>query len=126
MHLVTFERREAQAERKSESRRSGTLGDAALGFEALEGTAPGARRLGAILTEGSLIEPDSLLLRVRQGDSNRSGAAPRDSSQTLADVERNAIERALAETKGNRKQAAELLGIGLRTLYDKLKKYELS
>jgi DNA-binding NtrC family response regulator len=42
---------------------------------------------------------------------------------TMADVERAAIEAALRETKGNRRKAAELLGIGERTLYRKLKEY---
>lgn len=44
---------------------------------------------------------------------------------SLADLERDAIARALAVTGGNRKDAAERLGIGLRTLYDKLKRYRL-
>jgi DNA-binding NtrC family response regulator len=44
---------------------------------------------------------------------------------TMADVERAAIEAALRETKGNRRKAAELLGIGERTLYRKLKEYAL-
>jgi len=41
-------------------------------------------------------------------------------------VERDAIARTLAEVGGNRRQAAERLGIGLRTLYEKLKRYGLS
>jgi two-component system response regulator FlrC len=45
---------------------------------------------------------------------------------TLKQLEREAIKRALAATDGHRKQAAERLGIGLRTLYDKLKEYGLS
>jgi DNA-binding NtrC family response regulator len=44
---------------------------------------------------------------------------------TMADVERATIEAALRETKGNRRKAAELLGIGERTLYRKLKEYAL-
>ncbi|UCD23527.1 MAG: sigma-54-dependent Fis family transcriptional regulator [Gemmatimonadota bacterium] len=44
---------------------------------------------------------------------------------TMADVERAAIEAALRETRGNRRRAAEKLGIGERTLYRKLKDYEL-
>jgi DNA-binding NtrC family response regulator len=43
----------------------------------------------------------------------------------MADVERAAIEAALKETKGNRRKAAENLGIGERTLYRKIKEYEL-
>src|SRR5712691_3958340 len=44
---------------------------------------------------------------------------------TMADVERAAIEAALRETQGNRRKAAEILGIGERTLYRKLKAYQL-
>jgi DNA-binding NtrC family response regulator len=44
---------------------------------------------------------------------------------TMADIERAAIEAALKETRGNRRQAAELLGIGERTLYRKLREYQL-
>ena len=42
---------------------------------------------------------------------------------SLEDIEREAIERALAAVGGNRRAAADRLGIGLRTLYDKLKQY---
>jgi len=42
---------------------------------------------------------------------------------TLEDLEREAIKRALAATGGHRKNAAARLGIGLRTLYEKLKAY---
>src|SRR3989454_610659 len=45
---------------------------------------------------------------------------------TMADVERAAIEAALRQTKGNRRKAAEVLGIGERTLYRKLKEYALA
>ena len=43
----------------------------------------------------------------------------------MADVERAVIEAALKETKGNRRRAAEMLGIGERTLYRKIKEYRL-
>jgi DNA-binding NtrC family response regulator len=35
------------------------------------------------------------------------------------------IEAALKETRGNRRRAAELLGIGERTLYRKIKEYRM-
>jgi DNA-binding NtrC family response regulator len=44
---------------------------------------------------------------------------------TMADVERATIEAALHEHKGNRRRAAEVLGIGERTLYRKIKAYHL-
>jgi DNA-binding NtrC family response regulator len=46
-------------------------------------------------------------------------------SATMEDMERALIEQVLAETGGNRKEAARRLGIGERTLYRKLNKYDL-
>jgi DNA-binding NtrC family response regulator len=43
---------------------------------------------------------------------------------TMAEIERQAIEGALRDTGGNRRKAAELLGIGERTLYRKIRGYE--
>jgi DNA-binding NtrC family response regulator len=43
---------------------------------------------------------------------------------TMAEIERVAIQTALRDTGGNRRKAAELLGIGERTLYRKLREYE--
>ncbi len=45
---------------------------------------------------------------------------------TMAEVERAAIEATLKETHGNRRKAADVLGIGERTLYRKLKEYQLA
>jgi len=44
---------------------------------------------------------------------------------TIEEMERQAIQAALSEVHGNRRKAAELLGIGERTLYRKISKYEL-
>ena len=44
---------------------------------------------------------------------------------TLADLEKNAITAALREVAGNRRKAAEMLGMGERTLYRKIKEYDL-
>ncbi|MCP3981646.1 MAG: sigma-54-dependent Fis family transcriptional regulator [bacterium] len=45
---------------------------------------------------------------------------------TMGEIERLAILRALEKTDGNRTQAAEMLGIGLRTLQRKLKEYRIA
>ena len=45
---------------------------------------------------------------------------------SLKDLEREAIRQALLATGGHRKKTAERLGIGLRTLYEKLKEYDLN
>jgi transcriptional regulator of acetoin/glycerol metabolism len=61
-----------------------------------------------------------------------SGAAPAGNGEPvpivqpvipLAEMERQAIIRALEYTKGDRVMAAHLLGIGRTTLYRKLKEY---
>jgi DNA-binding NtrC family response regulator len=44
---------------------------------------------------------------------------------SMADVERAAIEVALRDTRGNRRRAAEMLQIGERTLYRKLREYQM-
>ena len=54
------------------------------------------------------------------------GAVIYRAGMTMADVERAAIEAALKDTRGNRRKAAEVLGIGERTLYRKLKEYQLA
>jgi len=51
-------------------------------------------------------------------------AEPR-ATRTAADHEKEAIRKALAESGGNRRRAAEILEIGERTLYRKIKKYGL-
>ncbi|HTJ84813.1 MAG TPA: sigma-54 dependent transcriptional regulator, partial [Polyangiaceae bacterium] len=55
--------------------------------------------------------------------ADASNAAENVGGGSLEDLEKVAIERALASVSGNRRQAADKLGIGLRTLYDKLKRY---
>src|SRR5881409_836456 len=50
---------------------------------------------------------------------------PRSGVQTLDDLERTAILQALAECHGNKKKAAELLGIQRPTLYNKMKRYAI-
>jgi two-component system NtrC family response regulator len=52
-------------------------------------------------------------------------ALPRSGVQSLDDLERTAILQALAECRGNKKKAAELLGIQRPTLYNKIKRYAI-
>ena len=44
---------------------------------------------------------------------------------TLSDMERAAITATLRDLKGNRRRAAAALGMGERTLYRKIKEYEI-
>jgi DNA-binding NtrC family response regulator len=52
-------------------------------------------------------------------------ALPRSGVQSLDELERSAILQALAECRGNKKKAAELLGIQRPTLYNKMKRYAI-
>ncbi len=54
------------------------------------------------------------------------GAPAGGEGLTMEEIERRAILNALERTGGNRTQAAEMLGIGLRTLQRKLKEYRLA
>ena len=47
------------------------------------------------------------------------------SAQNLNDLERNAILQALAQCHGNKKKAAQVLGIQRPTLYNKMKRYAI-
>jgi DNA-binding NtrC family response regulator len=53
------------------------------------------------------------------------GVPARQGVQSLDDVERETILQALAQCHGNKKKAAELLGIQRPTLYNKMKRYAI-
>jgi transcriptional regulator with PAS, ATPase and Fis domain len=50
---------------------------------------------------------------------------PERTELTLEKIEREAIQRALRQSGGNRRKASEMLGISERTLYRKIKEYGL-
>jgi two-component system response regulator HydG len=50
---------------------------------------------------------------------------PRALNMTLREIEKLAIQHALAQHGGNREKAAKQLGIGARTLYRKIKEYDV-
>jgi DNA-binding NtrC family response regulator len=60
------------------------------------------------------------------GFEGPAATGPSDQPMTMDEIERRAILDALQKTGGNRTQAAEMLGIGLRTLQRKLKEYRLA
>jgi two-component system, NtrC family, response regulator AtoC len=75
----------------------------------------------AILCDGPTIRPEHLMLDLAGGGLPTATAEPR----SLQDIERDAIAAALRAEGGNRKRAAARLGIGVRTVYDKIKQYGL-
>jgi DNA-binding NtrC family response regulator len=60
------------------------------------------------------------------GKTGGAGWAAPVEGLTMEEIERRAILGALERTGGNRTQAAEMLGIGLRTLQRKLKEYRVA
>jgi DNA-binding NtrC family response regulator len=87
-----------------------------------------------VLQGGGVVEPEHLPDRVR--DAARTGAAEAgpvlvavgdgvDMREQIADVERAAIEAALAASGGNQTRAAARLGISRRALIYKMEKHGL-
>ena len=77
----------------------------------------------AILSDGDVIVLDG---DGYDGDVHETHLGARLSAPTLEQAESEAIRWALERHEGNRRRAAEHLGMGLRTLYEKLKRYGLS
>ncbi len=73
-----------------------------------------------ILCDGPFLDAPSLPLELQRSSSNTSTSPVYD----LEHVEREHIRRVLQHTGGNKTLAATLLGIGITTLYAKLKKWE--
>lgn len=73
--------------------------------------------------------PPEIAVLVRDQPAESAVEAPAGADglvgKPIADVERHYIYRALELTNGNREEAATMLGIGERTLYRKIKEYEL-
>ncbi len=69
--------------------------------------------------------PDDIRMSDEEPTEAGSGAGGSLAGTTLEQIEKRAIRETLRLTAGNREQAAELLGIGERTLYRKLKEYGL-
>ena len=72
-----------------------------------------------ILTQGDVIGPEDLPPNVRIPGGPAGGPA------SLAEMERLHVTRVLAHTKGRKMQAARLLGIDLKTLNSKIKRYNI-
>ncbi|MGE3765697.1 MAG: sigma-54-dependent transcriptional regulator [Kofleriaceae bacterium] len=79
----------------------------------------------AILAEGDVIDDSHIWIEGGSAAKAPAGAPTATGTEVrpLAELEKEAILHALEVVGGNRRRAAELLGIGERTLYDRLKKY---
>jgi DNA-binding NtrC family response regulator len=77
-----------------------------------------------VFTKGDPIDAANLTPAIRvNGRMPESGES--SVAVTLQDLERQAIVRTLVATGGNKRKAAEILGIGLKTLYRKVEEFGL-
>ena len=75
-----------------------------------------------LMTDGDLIDVSDLSI------TNRAESAETDESTSLTlleGMERQTIVQMLKETNGNKLETAKRLGIGRRTLYNKIKLYNI-
>ncbi|HEC98984.1 MAG TPA: sigma-54-dependent Fis family transcriptional regulator [Proteobacteria bacterium] len=77
----------------------------------------------AILTEGPMIQPENLPEGLRSAPYASDEEIPIPSS--LENLEKKHIQDILNLTRGNQSEAAKILGIDCRTLYRKIKAYNL-
>ena len=82
-----------------------------------------------ILSPGEYINEQDLPANIGQPPQDKTDAHKQDIQSagegSLDDLEKAAVSRALAQAGGNKSEAARLLGITRRTLYNKLEKYGL-
>ena len=78
-----------------------------------------------LLCRDGSIGLEDLPVGVRGGEDQSSGGSVVLAGRSLQEVEKELIRVNLDLMDGNRAQAAEVLGIGERTLYRKLKEYGL-
>ncbi|HEU5048774.1 MAG TPA: sigma-54 dependent transcriptional regulator [Gemmatimonadales bacterium] len=85
----------------------------------------------AVLSADGRLDVSDLSLspngRHANGNGNGNGSAPQgyELKPQVEQLERATIVRALEAARGNRRDAAQLLGVSLRTLFYKLRRYQL-
>jgi DNA-binding NtrC family response regulator len=82
-----------------------------------------------VFHQGEVVQPADLPVEVRESSALAAPGGPVQAAaggepRTMADIERQAILETLSRTGGHRARAADILGIGLRTLQRKLKEYK--
>jgi DNA-binding NtrC family response regulator len=79
-----------------------------------------------VLSSGNQLTPESLPREIRPADVELSGGVNNLVGISIEQAEKELIRNTLKMTSGNREQAAKILGIGERTLYRKIKEYDLA
>ncbi len=78
-----------------------------------------------IMVDGDEIDVGDLALIASPGRPASTAESPASEKLCFDTAERGVLLAALEQAGGNRRHAADLLGIGLRTLYDKMKRLDV-
>ena len=103
-------------------RRNGWIGDVQPASAGQDGIPSNAQGAGGNSALAGVRPPAAIEPRDQPPPPNVVTVLP---GTKMSDIERAVIEATLKETKGNRRRAAEMLGIGERTLYRKIKEYRV-
>ncbi|MCH2374392.1 MAG: sigma-54 dependent transcriptional regulator [Planctomycetes bacterium] len=79
-----------------------------------------------VVSRGPVLGLENLPTSIHRSEPQSPGGMPSFVGMSLQDVEKELIKLTLEQVGGNRHEAAKILGIGERTLYRKLKLYDLS
>ena len=79
-----------------------------------------------VLSSDPLLGPDSLPREIRPASAELTGGMNNLVGISIEQAEKELIRNTLKMVNGNREQAAQILGIGERTLYRKIKEYGLT
>ncbi len=77
-----------------------------------------------LMSAGEIILPENLLLDLSESEPESAATFPVNTGCTVREMERELIFRTLKDVNDNRTHAAELLGISIRTLRNKLREYK--
>jgi two-component system response regulator AtoC len=80
----------------------------------------------SVLAPEQVIKPDDLPSDLTGGNGYDNEEDTFSLSQTIAKTEKQLILKALAQTKGKKGEAAELLGISRKNLWEKIKLYQIT
>ena len=86
---------------------------------------PDGQWIGEVRSTQPIRSPQSAMASIEPPETHSSDVIQLAPGMTMEEIERAAIRQALAASRGNRRKAAEMLAIGERTLYRKLREYNL-
>lgn len=78
-----------------------------------------------LTTIQSVLGGESALPRAARGPGDGENVVPVRVGDSMADIERRVLQRTLRFAQGNKRKAAEMLKLSLKTIYNKVKEYGL-